>query len=161
MSRKPSVAQARRFQKDLAFFTDELLPEQVLTFTKALSMHILRGVIHKTPVGNPSRWKRRAPKGYVGGHARLNWQVTLDMPAENVVDGQDESGMTAEMGGLLSLSSARAFQRVWIVNNVPYILVLEHGRATDERGVMRGSTQAPHGMLGVTMEEVRRDFRAR
>ena len=67
MSGRPSMAQTRKFKKDLKFFTDELLPQEVLKFTKAVTFHILGGVMRKTPVGNPSLWKNpRAPKGYVG-----------------------------------------------------------------------------------------------
>lgn len=162
MSRRPSAAQAKRFQKDLDFFTKDVLPQEVLKFTKAIAFHILRGVTMKTPVGNPRNWKNpRAPKGYVGGHARMNWQVSMQAPVMGVVQGTDPHGVSALISGMSVMGMAMPYEKIWIVNNVPYITVLENGRGPDERGIMRGSVQAPHGMLGVTMEEVRRDFRAR
>lgn len=162
MRRGPSAASVNKFQKDLKFFTDDLLPEEMLKFTKALALHVYRGVMQKTPVGNPAKWKNpRAPKGYVGGHARMNWQITLGRPTKKVLKGVDPTGHGAEAMAMFGLSNATPYQKIWIINNVPYILVLENGRGPDEKGVMRGSMQAPHGMLGVTLEEVRRDFRAR
>ena len=163
MAVRPTKAQAKAFQKQLDVFTKDLLPEELLKFTKALSLSVYRGVMEKTPVGNPTYWKnpRGAPKGYVGGHARMNWQISLSKPTRKVLEGVDPTGFGAEAMALFGLSNARPYQRIWIVNNVPYILVLENGRGPDERGIMRGSTQAPQGMLGVTLQEIRRDFRVR
>jgi hypothetical protein len=159
--RSLNAAANAKFQQDLNVFTKDLLPKDVLRFTRAIALHILRGVVIKTPVGNPSLWKGKAPKGYVGGHARMNWQVTLNFPSEGSKEGADPSGGYALLDGAAEIAQAGAYQKIWIVNNVPYIMVLENGRGPDERGIMRGSTQAPNGMLGVTMEEVRRDFNAR
>lgn len=156
---RPTREQARQFKAEIKAYTDGLLPQQVLQFTKVLAMHILRGVVSKTPVGNPTLWKHPAPKGYVGGHARMNWQVSLQAPVTGEIPGADATGFTATMTGLVTMAGAKAYQPIWITNNVPYILVLENGRGPVD-GVMRGSAQAPHGMLGVTMQELRRDFGA-
>jgi hypothetical protein len=47
-----------------------------------------------------------------------------------------------------------------IVNNVPYIGVLDQGRSFRD-GQMRGSTQAPKGMTGPTLRQLRTRKRAR
>lgn len=169
--RRPSKAQSAAFKKDLKFFTDDMLPGEVLRFSKALAFSIVRGVVNKTPVGNPSEWlvnknrpsgtKERKPRGYVGGHARMNWQVSLGVPLTGEVPGADPGGGPTILAGNMAMSAAVPYQQIWIMNNVSYILVLENGRGPDASGVVRGSLQAPHGMLAVTMEEVRRDFATR
>lgn len=47
-----------------------------------------------------------------------------------------------------------------ITNNVPYIGVLDKGRHMTSRG-MRGSNQAPQGMTGPTLREIRTRRRVR
>jgi len=49
---------------------------------------------------------------------------------------------------LAALAGLPAYQVVWISNNVDYIEELEHGH----------SWQAPHGMLAVTVAELRELF---
>jgi len=158
----------KSFQKDLEKFSYKVLPEQVAVVSRGLAMDLLRRVVDKTPVGNPSRWlvnlnrkggKEIKPKGYVGGHARMNWQVSLDMPVTQEISGDDASGGMAFSFGAMTIAQASPYQKIWIVNNVPYILVLENGRAPID-GIMRGSEQAPLGMLAVSLEELRVSFGA-
>ena len=149
---------AEAFQRELNVFTKELLPADVHRFTKAIALQLFRGVIEKTPVGNPSLWKNPPPKGYVGGHARMNWQLSANAPVDTELPGASADTTAVLFAGMTQLNQSQPYQEIWICNNVPYITVLENGRGPDENGVLRGSTQAPYGMLGVTLEELRRDF---
>lgn len=97
------------------------------------------------------------------GRARGNWQVTIDMPAR----GEANVGDPVSAGrGVIDKSPA--FCTIWITNTVPYITVLEYGLFDPENPgpnkhgqvlVSGGfSVQAPHGMVGVTLGELRAMF---
>lgn len=51
-------------------------------------------------------------------------------------------------------------RNIEILNNVPYIGVLDQGRSFRD-GQMRGSTQAPKGMTGPTLRQIRTRKRIR
>lgn len=102
-----------------------------------------RAVVMGTPVGNPSLWKRKAPKGYVGGRARANWIPTLGVPNTGTVDRIDKQG--AATIALLAPVTAdfRLGQTIWISNNLEYIVPLNNGH----------STQAPAGYVEMAVQE--------
>ena len=144
------TANLREFNREIDDFARKL-PEKVTVMQKKIVLEALRRLIQKTPVDT--------------GRARLNWQVTIDHPAEGQLDlrkfdkakkaaavvdapplsmvGQEV--ITEAVGVLRSLPP---FEMVWISNNVDYIEFLEHG----------SSQQAPEGMLAVTIEELRMIF---
>lgn len=71
------------------------------------------------------------------GRAQNAWQIGIN------------SEPTGENGpGIEALSGIEPGSTVNIGNNVPYIVALENGH----------SRQAPTGMVGVTMEEMRAEF---
>jgi hypothetical protein len=101
-------------------------------------------LVLKSPVGNPDLWAKQslpAPKGYVGGRFRANWQygentiplgelwnpITGPFPPENPID------VAMDAGGKVH----------YLVNNLPYAYRLEYG----------WSTQAPLGMVQTTVVE--------
>lgn len=84
----------------------------------------------------------RAPKGYVGGHFRANWQFGTSIPTGEV-DGVDPEG-TATIGSMTAdISATGAGGVTYLVNNAPYAIPLEYGH----------STQAPQGIVRVTIAE--------
>ncbi len=91
---------------------------------------ILRNLIAGSPVGNPDLWQSPAPPGYVGGHFRRNWQVTVGGFAEGELEGEDASGATTLA---LGKSKIDGFVRgggganLVIQNNVPYANRLAQG----------------------------------
>ena len=129
---------------------------------KVLAFQAQERVMDLTPVGNPDLWKVNVGtgrvgnadrvrgdydyvgQGYVGGHARRNWQVTISDPADNELDGVDADGLTTRLVGQAVIKTAPQFSAIWISNNVPYIERLEHGH----------STQSPQGMLEVTFHDI-------
>ena len=97
-----------------------------------LVLEAYRRVVLRTPVDT--------------GRARGNWNISTGHPEA----GADESKF--DTTGLPSIGKAAAFTKslsikdiTYIVNNLPYINKLEHG----------SSSQAPVGMVAVTVEEVR------
>lgn len=95
-----------------------------------------------SPVGNPSLWKRPV-QGYVGGQFRANWLSSIGAP----------SGVTVpfpggDLGpqGLANIFAypAQGYPAIYLQNNLPYALALEHGH----------STQAPAGVVAITIPEL-------
>lgn len=97
-----------------------------------------------SPVGDASYWKHPAPKGYVGGHFRANWQLGVGSIPSGEKAGTDTSpkgGGGATVKGIVASIPAEAAGKVyWLANNVPYAQRLEDG----------WSRQAPTGVVGIT-----------
>jgi len=126
------------------------------------ALAVLANVVRGTPVGDPKIWQfpERAPEGYVGGHARRNWHVSLASPvntvkgAEGAGPGKASATSEAITGGT---NKAEQFtpekRRIIIQNNVPYIQPLNNGH----------STQAPKNFVakavqaGLTVNQNRRE----
>lgn len=100
-------------------------------------------LVLKSPVGDPSLWKEKPPPGYVGGRFRANWQHGMNVPQSGVTNAVDASGNETISALGARISSADPFGVHFIVNNLPYARALEYGH----------SSQAPAGMVGVTVAE--------
>ena len=138
-----------RFNKALSRATDTLIPQMALTFQKLAALEMLTGIVKKNPVGNPTMWKggrASAPKGYVGGRSRANWQVQFGVTNNSVIDSTTNSAIETGASEIEGVNVA--FNVIWIFNNVPYINALERGH----------SKQAPAGMVGLTLLEVESGF---
>lgn len=121
-------------------------PAALLAFKKKLVLDALTRLVERTPVGNPDLWKSKPPKGYAGGRARANWQVTEGVPASGFTETIDNNGgATIADGSGKIFAVIEPFGQIWLSNNVPYIEALENGH----------STQAPNGMFAVTVDEIR------
>lgn len=81
------------------------------------------------------------PEGYVGGRFRSNWQFSIGTPAEGTLERLDASGATTLAKLKLQVEQLTLGQTAYLVNNLPYGIALEYGH----------STQAPHGMVRVTL----------
>ncbi len=136
----PSAANARMDRSFKAFnaqstaFTRKLLPSEFVKFHKKIALTALRGIVNKTPV--------------LTGRAAGNWQLSINTPANDIIDNVEGLGNQAKgkaiSEGMDALVSLKPFEIIWISNNVPYILELEGG----------SSTKAPRGMVAVTFEEM-------
>ena len=148
-SAKTNVTQ---FNKEILKFTKNIDKDHFSPFMRKIAIEALKRVVEKTPVGNPSLWKGKPPAGYTGGQARGNWQVSIDVPIEGISTLIDASGSTAIMTGLQEIAALKdkgIGSIIFISNNLPYILRLEDGH----------STQAPEGMVSLTIEELRTMFK--
>ena len=151
----------KKFNKDLETFAEETMPKAHLAIQKKIAFDLFDRIIMKNPVGNPSIWDgravgknypaRKAPKGYVGGRSRGNWQISVDVPGtssvidfEQGVSHEDPVGAMQEAEAFANAAKAKFGQTIWIYNNVRYIKRLEDG----------WSTQAPVGMVAVSIAEI-------
>ena len=104
---------------------------------------ILRNLIFASPVGNPTLWQGgpdSAPPGYVGGHFRRNWIVSIGGFSNVVIDGVDPAGAATAAEGqavIRGFTRGRPGPNLVIQNNVPYANRLALGH----------STQAPAGWV--------------
>lgn len=98
-------------------------------------------VVLLSPVGNPGKWKHPAPKGYVGGRFRANWQYGLNHKPEGVSGAVDASGRVSLERISRGLPQDAAGHVHFITNNLPYAMPLERG----------WSAQAPSGMVAITV----------
>jgi hypothetical protein len=103
---------------------------------------ILRNLIFGSPVGNPSLWQNpNPPPGYVGGHFRRNWQVSIGGFNETEISGIDPAGAATAAGGKNKIDAfvrrGKPGPNLVIQNNVPYANRLAQGH----------SAQAPAGWV--------------
>lgn len=103
-------------------------------------------VIRRTPVGKPSEWKSKPPKGYIGGSLRGAWNASIGSPDFSINTRRKAKTGTAAVGRVskvvnsLDIGSGQTF---YLTNPLPYA-----GRV--ERG---WSGQAPQGMVRVSLVE--------
>lgn len=151
----------KKFNADLEKFGERTVPSAHLALQKKIAIDLFSRIIEKNPVGNPSIWDgravdkkyppRKAPKGYVGGRSRGNWQMSVSQVGassliefpQDVETGDPPSAMQ-EVEAFNSISKAKPYQTIWIFNNVRYIKRLEDG----------WSTQASSGMVAVSVAEI-------
>ncbi len=122
------------FNADIKKFAREVAPEEAVQVQRKIALEALKRLVMKTPVKT--------------GRARANWQVGINTDPEGWLETFDkEGGPTINSGAaqILGMPLGTCF----ITNNVNYIEELEHGKS---------KIQAPHGMLIVTVEELRRLF---
>lgn len=123
------VTNVEQFVVGINRFRDRTVPQTLVLVVKKIALTYLSAVVRATPVRT--------------GRARANWQLTLDVPAAGVLDTVDQSAPVRN--GLGKLSLLRAFQNVWISNNLPYAKRLNEG----------WSKQAPAGMTSVARVQVK------
>lgn len=122
------------FQKELKAEFVGIEELQYPLFIRKISLEALRRVVLKTPVDT--------------GRARANWQLTTGSPAEGVIDAKDKQGAKTLRKGANEVAKIKGTPVVYITNNVDYIEVLEQG----------SSSQAPQGMVAVTISELKAMF---
>lgn len=134
----------RSFDSDIDDIINRVIPGEIAAAVRRTAIAIDQTLVIATPVGNPTLWKNpnSAPPGYVGGHARRNWLVSIGAPRFEEVAGTDPSGAAAINDGKNTIdaySNTHALNgiAVYITNSVPYIGPLNDG----------WSTQAPSGFV--------------
>ena len=96
---------------------------------------ILRNLVFASPVGDPENWQNpdSAPPGYVGGHFRRNWIVSLGGVTPTVVPGAAEPVAGTLARGKAQTDrwakSGRTQTTLVIQNNVPYARKLAEGHS--------------------------------
>ena len=100
---------------------------------------MIRGFIMRSPVGNPDAWKETSlppPPGYVGGHFRRNWIVSIGGFSNAQVEGIDQSGaptLATALAVVESYKRGKIGVNLVLQNNVPYAnrLALGHSRQAE------------------------------
>lgn len=112
---------------------------------EAVALEMSKRLIMRTPVGDPSLWKRPPPPGYKGGQAKANWFSTVGSPSSTVAIGLIDPSGAVSIARAIAASKQAAGNIFYIVNGLPYMRKLEYGH----------STQAPNGMVRLTVAEFR------
>ncbi len=131
------------FEAPLAAFAKEL-DLNMVTAIRMIALDILTRIVKRTPVDT--------------GRARSGWDLTLGEPSSIVPPETEEKGRKVKAkqkfksvfagGATVAVPAAAAgidgTQKVYIINNLPYIERLEEG----------WSKQAPAGMVRLSLAEV-------
>lgn len=133
---------AAEFRRQMEAAAEAIAQRHHQLFMRVMA-ELLTVEVQGNPVGNPTIWKQPRD-GYVGGHSRRNWQVTLT-PAAPEQAGADASGQTAVTDGYAAIAQIpRGTPRAYLVNPVPYMERLDQG----------WSRQAPAGWIGAALQQV-------
>jgi hypothetical protein len=98
------------------------------------------------------------------GRARGNWIPTVNNPAGSVLDVTDKAGTMAlsKIGAVTMNAPGNVY---YLVNNLPYIRVLEYGLygtgpgATEKTASTGYSIQAPQGMVRINVQNFKAALR--
>ncbi len=96
---------------------------------------ILRNLVFASPVGDPENWQNpdSAPPGYVGGHFRRNWIVSIGGFNTSELGGADEPAASTLARGKAQTdtwaATAKFNTQLVIQNNVPYAERLAQGHS--------------------------------
>jgi hypothetical protein len=130
------------FTAELSGWCKQTAPGYLDDTTRRILLEIDARLVLRSPVGNPSNWAPSslpAPKGYVGGRFRGNWQYTRVNPATGELDVIDPTGSLTSPGRQSDILSGKAWGTVhWFANNLPYAERIENGWSY---------TQAPKGVI--------------
>lgn len=131
------------------------LNKQIATVTRKLNevtYNSIAAVIERidevSPVGDVRLWKHpnKAPKGYIGGQFRGNWQLGVDSkPTAYFIGKIDPSGVATVSENIAKIPLAASRHQYFLINNLPYAMALEEGHSTQS---------PPHAM----MYRVKREF---
>ena len=147
----------RSWRLEIDEFMDEEVVGEAVDVQKRIMAYLLTQVVQITPVGDKSTWKRnqgkpankQLPKGYVGGHARKNWQITINQPAKTQVTGEDRGGNQTIQRGLRSIANIKEPTVAYLSNLLPYMDRLENGWSRK---------QAPQGIVRPALQQLRQKF---
>lgn len=132
------------FSSDLRRFAEKTGARHDLVKRK-VALEVFRGVVFKSPVGNPDLWESPAPPGYAGGRFRANWQISTGAPDLSTTQNTDAQGGQTVLAAAAALERSIGNAPIWITNNLPYGPALERG----------WSQQAPAGMVATTVNSFR------
>lgn len=117
------------------------------TVVRKFSIDLLTATVLRTPVGNPDLWKRKPPKGYVGGRLRANWNVSLVTPDTSTSVLIDKDGQATIAKGEATIDHADGEKDIWIMNSLPYAIPVEYGHSR---------FQSPAGMVRVSVADAQK-----
>ena len=126
------------FSIDISKFVKKA-PDKVNEMVRKIVFDIYRNVVMRTPVDT--------------GRARANWQIDIDRMPTEILDKTAQSLQEAirlsDAANIIT-SKIKNNSVIYIINNVEYIIPLEHGHSKE---------QAPYGMVKLTVEEFQQYFK--
>lgn len=137
------------FGLDLKAFADST-NAKMNAAVRGIVLGVDEALVEKSPVGNPELWANpdAAPKGYVGGRFRANWQYgENEMPTGELYTPITGPFPNAEetIAGVAGKVSMEAGGKIhYLVNNLSYAQAIEDGHS---------ARQAPAGVVGLTVIE--------
>lgn len=132
----------KAFGKALRLASKAVSEEMAPILVGKLGLELLRGTVLASPVRE--------------GTLRGGWDLNLNRAVDRN-RGADKAGQgTIQRGAQVASSVTKTTRRLVLSTPVVHAPVIERGRRADENGVMRGSVQAPQGMLGITVRRLRR-----
>ena len=118
------------FSSDLKGFTVKVQANSEKVF-RGTSISLFRNIVRRTPVKT--------------GVLRGNWQTDINRPSSGTLE---RSGSAAANSEIVRVAGkAKLDETIFFVNNLPYSVPIEKG----------SSTQAPAGMVAVTVSEFQRE----
>ena len=111
---------------------------------KKIVFDISSKLVLRSPVGDASYWIKPAPKGYVGGRFRGNWQYGLGSINSHTDETTDKGGGKTTVRISKAIPSQAIGKIHFITNSLPYAIRLEQGHS---------KRQAPNGMVRLTQIE--------
>lgn len=123
----------QKFAENAKEQADQVVGEIVVGVARELDM--------RSPVGDATYWTRPAPKGYIGGRFRANWQLGIGQKVNGTVEANDLNGTIALPAIMAAVPEEAAGNVYYLSNNLPYAQRIEDGWS---------SRQAPQGLVGLT-----------
>lgn len=102
---------------------------------RVICLDLMSGIVLKTPVDT--------------GRARANWQASIGAAKDDTLNATDKNGTATITANADAVAKAPG-NVFWLTNNLPYISRLEYEG---------WSSQAPRGMVRLTIDEVQRRLR--
>lgn len=147
--------------------------ENIEEVRRIYAFELFRRILERTPVHDVDYGKggKKRTKQYPGGRTRQNWLVTINQETNKFDPTKKKGGHVLDKGKKV-IRSVKGDDTIFIQNNAPNITMLEyggwpknpkHGSYTidglpkTENGFSR---QAPQGMVGVTLAQAERIFKA-
>jgi hypothetical protein len=141
-----------QFNADLKKFS-KLIDVKIETVAKKVALEIFKGVIKRTPVDT--------------GTLRANWaigRVTAESPGHTIKGTRlsRQAASTLAFATIGNLAGLEPYERILIVNNLPYAEVVEFGKFRGSGKKISGgySKQSPKGMVRITMNEMKQRLKA-
>lgn len=113
--------------------------------------HVVSDIIIGTPVGDPTLWKSKPPKGYIGGTLRGAWNASVSSPNRSVTKSKDKNGQATIRKAEQIIGKFTIGTTFYLTNPQPHALPVEHGWSTIQR---------PQGMVRVAVANANKYLKA-
>lgn len=128
-------AEVKRFSLEITEEAEKWVEEDAARFLRVIGMKAWSKFISRTPVKT--------------GRLKGNWQVGVTREPSRELKVLDKDGSRTRTKGELQILNAKAFDVLYIVNNLPYASYIENGHS---------KIKAPRGMVRISLEEIKMEF---